>query len=68
MGVFGQHKVNYYHYQLMYDYPPDWRFLVQERKLKRSSLNRALERLNRTLSERPRCIPDWLFRGSGDVV
>lgn len=37
-------QVNYYHYQLMYDYRSDWRFLVQERRLKRSSLDRALER------------------------
>lgn len=35
-------QVNYYHYQLMYDYPPDWRYLVGQRKLKRSSLSRAL--------------------------
>jgi hypothetical protein len=35
-------QINYYHYQLMYDYPPDWRRLVEEKKLKRSSLNRAL--------------------------
>jgi len=39
-------QVNYYHYQLMYDYPPDWRYLVEHKKLKRSSLNRALEKLS----------------------
>ena len=39
-------QINYYHYQLMYDYPPDWRYLVEHRKLKRSSLNRALEKLS----------------------
>ena len=38
-------QINYYHYQLMYDYPPDWRYLVEHKKLKRSSLNRALEKL-----------------------
>jgi hypothetical protein len=38
-------QVNYYHVQLMYDYPPDWRHLVQEKRLKRSSLSRALDRL-----------------------
>ncbi|MGD1994523.1 MAG: hypothetical protein PVI59_15115, partial [Anaerolineae bacterium] len=37
-------QINYYHYQLMYDYPPDWRVLIEEKKVKRSSLNRALER------------------------
>lgn len=37
-------QVNYYHYQLMYDYPPDWRSLVENKRLKRSSLRRALER------------------------
>lgn len=35
-------QVNYYHYQLMYDYPPDWRYLIENKTLKRSSLNRAL--------------------------
>ena len=35
-------QINYYHYQLMYDYPPDWRWLVENRRLKRSSLSRAL--------------------------
>jgi hypothetical protein len=34
-------QINYYHYQLMYDYPPDWRYLIQNKKLRRSSLNRA---------------------------
>jgi hypothetical protein len=37
-------QLNYYHYQLMYDYPPDWRYLFEQKKLKRSSLRRALER------------------------
>ena len=41
-------QVNYYHYQLMYDYPPDWRYLIENKKLKCSSLNRALERFNLT--------------------
>jgi len=38
-------QINYYHYQLMYDYAPDWRDLRRRRKLKKSSLRRALERL-----------------------
>ncbi len=38
-------QVNYYHIQLMYDYPPDWRYLIERKRLKRSSLSRALERL-----------------------
>jgi hypothetical protein len=38
-------QVNYYHVQLMYDYPPDWRYLIEKKRLKRSSLSRALERL-----------------------
>jgi len=38
-------QINYYYYQLMYDYPPDWRYLVACKKLKRSSLSRALEKL-----------------------
>ncbi len=37
-------QVNYYHYQLMYDYGPDWRCLMKHRRLKRSSLSRALAR------------------------
>jgi hypothetical protein len=39
-------QINYYHIQLMYDYPPDWRYLVENKRLKRSSLNRALERVH----------------------
>jgi hypothetical protein len=39
-------QINYYHYQLMYDYPPDWRYLVENKRLKRSSLNRALQGLD----------------------
>lgn len=39
-------QVNYYYYQLMYDYPPDWRFLLEQKRLKRSSLSRALGRLD----------------------
>ena len=35
-------QINYYHYQLMYDYPPDWRYLLSHKTLKRSSLSRAL--------------------------
>jgi hypothetical protein len=38
-------QINYYHVQLMYDYPPDWRNLIEKRTLKRSSLNRALQTL-----------------------
>ena len=38
-------QINYYYYQLMYDYGPDWRDLIRRRKLKKSSLRRALERL-----------------------
>ena len=37
-------QINYYYYQLMYDYAPDWRDLIRSRKLKKSSLRRALER------------------------
>jgi hypothetical protein len=40
--------VNYYYYQLMYDSPPDWRYLIENKALKRSSLNRALERCDLT--------------------
>ena len=39
-------QVNYYHWQLMYDYPPDWRYLLENKRLKRSSLHRALEALD----------------------
>jgi hypothetical protein len=39
-------QVNCYHWQLMYDYPPDWRDLLENKRLKRSSLNRALEELD----------------------
>lgn len=39
-------QVNYYHYQLMYDYRSDLRRLRREKRLKRSSLYRALERVN----------------------
>ena len=38
-------QVNYYHYQLMYDCPPDWRTLVERKRLMRSSLARALDGL-----------------------
>jgi len=38
-------QVNYYHWQLMYDYPPDLRDLLRKRRLKRSSLNRAIQKL-----------------------
>jgi len=38
-------QINYYHRQLMYDYPPDRRYLVRNRRLKRSSLSRALDTL-----------------------
>ena len=37
-------QVNYYHYQLMYDYGPDWQYLLERKGLKRSSLSRALAR------------------------
>lgn len=47
-------QVNYYHYQLMYDYGPDWRYLVEHRRLKRSSLRRALGRARR---EEPLSVP-----------
>jgi hypothetical protein len=40
-------QVNYYHYQLMYDYGPDWRYLLKHRRFKRSSLSRALARARR---------------------
>ncbi len=39
-------QVNYYHYQLMYDYRSDLRRLGREKRLKRSSLYRTLERIN----------------------
>lgn len=39
-------QVNYYHYQLMYDYRSDLRRLRHDKRLKRSSLYRALERIN----------------------
>jgi hypothetical protein len=39
-------QVNYYHYQLMYDYRSDLRRLCREKRLKRPSLYRALERLD----------------------
>ena len=35
-------QVNYYHVQLMYDWPADWRYLVHYKQLKPSSLARAL--------------------------
>ena len=43
-------QVNYYHYQLMYDYRSDLRRLRREKRLKRSSLYRALERLDQRAS------------------
>jgi len=39
-------QINYYYYQLMYDYPSDWRYLIAHKALKRSSLNRALATLS----------------------
>jgi len=44
-------QVNYYYYQLMYDYAPDWRYLIKQKKLKRSSLRRALERTEGPVQE-----------------
>jgi hypothetical protein len=41
-------QVNYYHYQLMYDYAPDWRSLIQHKRLKRASLSRALQKMENT--------------------
>ena len=38
-------KINYYHYQLMYDTRSDWRYLMKNRKLKKSILRRELENL-----------------------
>jgi hypothetical protein len=38
-------QINYYHYQLMYDCPADWRYLRTHYRLKRSKLHRDLERL-----------------------
>ncbi|MDX9832010.1 MAG: hypothetical protein RBU35_17195 [Anaerolineae bacterium] len=43
-------QVNYYHYQLMYHYRSDLRRLRREKRLKRSSLYRALERLDQRAS------------------
>lgn len=40
-------QVNYYHYQLMYDCRSDLRRLCREKRLKRSSLYRAIERAHR---------------------
>ncbi len=40
-------QINYYHYQLMYDCPADWRYLLTHYRLKRSKLYRDLERLKR---------------------
>lgn len=37
-------QINYYHYQLMYDYASDWRDLIEKKRLKRSSLRRAMDR------------------------
>jgi hypothetical protein len=37
-------QINYYHYQLMYDQPSDWQHLVTHKRLRRSSLSRALDR------------------------
>ena len=48
IGLYGLailEQINYYHRQLMYDYPPDWRHLVRNRRLQRSSLSRALDGL-----------------------
>jgi hypothetical protein len=39
-------QVNYYHYQLMYDYPSDWQYLIAHKALKHSSLSRTLEWLS----------------------
>ncbi len=36
-------QINYYYYQLMYDCPSDWHYLIAHKKLKRSSLNRDLK-------------------------
>jgi hypothetical protein len=41
-------QINYYYYQLMYDQPSDWRYLSKHKKLKKSSLNRALQSVNKT--------------------
>ena len=41
-------QVNYFYYQLMYDYPEDWKNLVRNRKLKKASLRRALESRDET--------------------
>jgi hypothetical protein len=38
-------QINYYHRQLMYDYPTDWRYLMKHKRLKHSSLRRSLDRL-----------------------
>lgn len=43
-------QINYYHYQLMYDCPSDWRYLMQHKKLKRSNLSRTLEQAQNSLN------------------
>lgn len=40
-------QINYYYYQLMYDQPSDWRYLRKHKKLKKSSLSRALQSVNK---------------------
>jgi hypothetical protein len=37
-------QINYYYVQLMYDFPQDWAELLRTRRLKKSSLRRALEK------------------------
>lgn len=44
-------QINYYHYQLMYDCPADWQYLLAHKRLKRSKLYRDLESLERTNSK-----------------
>lgn len=39
-------QINYYYYQLMYDYPKDWNILLRTRKLKEASLKRALDAID----------------------
>ena len=38
-------QINYYHIQLMYDYPADWQYLWTHRRLKHSKLCQDLKRL-----------------------
>ncbi len=44
MGGAVLEQINYYYYQLMYDNPYDWNYLRRERRLRRGSVAKVLER------------------------